>query len=55
MNRNDLRDSFAIQILNGFISSREQWLSLCKDSKGNPYKHICKVSYELADEMLKAR
>lgn len=36
MKRTELRNIFAIQILNGIISSREQWLSMCQDAKGIP-------------------
>lgn len=40
-----LRDYFAIQILNGLLSS----------NRGVPYKTLVREAYEIADEMMKQR
>jgi hypothetical protein len=52
----DLRDYFAIKLLQANLSSREQWLASMADrGLENPYTYVCTQAYSLADEMLKAR
>lgn len=50
-----LRDYFAIEILNGFISDRNQYTSLLEDARQMQYnvnRYLAKESYALADAML---
>ncbi len=52
----DLRDYFAIRILQANYSSREQWIASMQDrGTENPYTYVCREAYNLADEMLKER
>mgnify|MGYP001577331277 CR=1 FL=1 len=58
MNLKDLRDHMAVEAMNGFISSADNYAALGKIAKSRNIATsalIAEIAYDQADEMLKAR
>ena len=50
-----LRDWFAAQALQGFLSQSQEYLEACRNADESFYPYMAEGAYMMADAMLKAR